>query len=254
MISRKFKFSLFILSLLGLFSCTSQKNYIYLQNKSNSGSGTITLQDTFTYRIRPKDLLYIKTITPSEENSYTLTPNQVNEISGQQGAYLNGYYVNDSGYVELPLTGKIYVKDMTLEECKKAIQSRVDVYLKNTLIIVKLLNFNITVLGEVNNPGTFTVNDTKITLLEAIGLAGDLTIYGNRKEVMIVRQQNPQQIKFLDLTDKNILQSEYYHLLPNDVIYVKPTRSKYFGTNPFPFATVLSSITTLILILNFISK
>jgi polysaccharide biosynthesis/export protein len=247
------KVILFIFIFSVLFSCTPQKNYIYLQDKGNSDiSATIK---TFEYKIQPKDVLYIKTMSIDNESSLSLNSNsQSSDISGEQGAFLNGYCVNDSGYVELSLIGKVLVKDMTIQEIQKSIQEKVNFYLKNSIVVVKLLNFNITVLGEVNNPGNFSIYKTQLNILEAIGLAGELTVNGNRKEIAIVRHNNPEKITYVDLTDKNILQSEYFYLMPNDVIYIKPNKSKFFGTNPFPFATVISSITTLILILSYISK
>jgi polysaccharide export outer membrane protein len=179
---------------------------------------------------------------------------QTNQISSDLSAYLNSFDVDDSGFVNLPLMGKILVKDLGISECQKAIQEKVNLYLKNALVIVKLLNFNITVLGEVTKPGTYKVYNNQVTILEALGLAGDLTMYGNRKQILLIRQNNPENTITIDLTDKKLLNSDYFYLQPNDVLYIKPNRSKLFGTNPFPFATVLSSITTLILVLNYLSK
>jgi polysaccharide biosynthesis/export protein len=253
MAMKPIKFSLIIFILFTLFSCTSQKNFLYLQDKGNSSLKTQA--DTFDYRIRSKDLLFIKILSIDQASSTSLNPaSQTSDISGTQSAYLNGYYVSDSGFVELPLIGKILVQGLTIEESQKAVQKKVNIYLKNSLAVVKLLNFNITVLGEVNNPGNFSIYNTRLNLLEAIGYAGDLTINANRKQIMLIRQENTEKIISIDLTDKNVLQSEYFYMLPNDVIYVKPNKSKFYGTNPFPFAAVLSTVTTLILVLNFISK
>lgn len=250
-----FRFSFLFVIIVFVFSCTSQKNFVYLQDKEKTDSSVYTRNDTFRYKIQPQDLLYIKIISIDQSSTLSLnSTSQTNDFSGEQGAYLNGYLVNDSGYVELPLAGKILVKGLSIEESQKAIQEKVNFYLKNSLVVVKLMNFNITILGEVNKPGNFKVNDVNLNLLEAIGLAGDLTIYGDRKHIMLIRQNNPGKTIQIDLTDKNILQSEYYNILPNDVIYIKPNKSKFYGTNPFPFATVLASVTTLILILNYISK
>lgn len=246
-----FIFSLF---LLGLFSCTPQKNYVYLQDKGNNNETTNVNTNTFEYKIKGKDLLYIKTVPIVEPSTTSLNSSMASTASTGMSAYLDGYDVNDSGFVNLPLIGKVLVKDLTIAECQKAIQEKVNLYLKNALVIVKLLNFNITVLGEVNNPGTFQVNNNKVNILEVLGLAGDLTINGNRKQIMLVRQNDGNRIINIDLTDKKLLYSDYFYLQPNDILYIKPNRSKIFGTNPFPFATVLSAITTVILIINYIGK
>jgi polysaccharide export outer membrane protein len=252
----KIKVSFVILIvLLGLFSCTPQKNYIYLQDKGNN-SGTSTVKaNTFEYKIKPKDVLYIKTV-PIDEPSITSLNSSVqsNAMSSDLSAYLNSFDVSDSGFVNLPLIGSILVNDLTIAGCQKIIQEKVNLYLKNTLVVVKLLNFNVTVLGEVNKPGTYRVYNNQVTILEALGLAGDLTINGNRKQIMLVRQNNNGNIINIDLTDKKLLYSDYFYLQPNDVLYIKPTRSKIYGTNPFPFATALSAVTTFFLVLNYLKK
>ncbi len=238
-----------------LYSCTPQKNYIYLQQKDGNQDIVNQSNKQFAYKIKPKDVLYIKTVPIDEESALSISSNsQSNQYSTELGAYLNSFSVNDSGYIELPLVGKIRVEGLNIDEIQQVIQKKVDFYLKNSLVVVKLLSFDITILGEVNRPGTFKVYNTELNLLEALGMAGDLTMNGNRNQVVLVRQNQQKELIKLDLTDKNILQSEYFYLLPNDIIYVKPNKSKFFGTNPFPFATVLSSITTLILVLNFINK
>ena len=246
---------IFLIILLGLFSCTPQKNYIYLQDKESNSGTTNVKANTFEYKIKPKDVLYIKTVPIDEPSITSLNSSvQASQISSDLTAYLNSFDVSDSGFVNLPLIGNVFVKDLSISECQKAIQEKVNQYLKNALVIVKFLNFNITILGEVTRPGTYKIYNNQINILEALGLAGDLTIYGNRKQILLIRQNNPENIIPIDLTDKKLLNSDYFYLQPNDVLYIKPNRSKLFGTNPFPFATVLSSITTLILILNYLSK
>lgn len=245
---------IFVLLLLGLLSCTPQKNYIYLQDKGNGDETTTAKTDTFKYRIKPKDLLYIKTIPIDEPSVTSLTSSSQSNATSGMDAYLDGYDVSDSGFVTLPLVGNIYVEDLTIAECQKVIQEKVNIYLKNSLVVVKLLNFDITVLGEVNNPGTYQIYKNQVNILEVLGLAGDLTIYGNRKQIMLVRQNDGNKTFTIDLTDKKLLYSDNFYLQPNDILYIKPNRSKTFGTNPFPFATVLSSITTLILVINYLTK
>jgi polysaccharide biosynthesis/export protein len=222
-------------------------------------NGTTNSGETksFEYKVKPKDVLYIKIIPIDQTAAISLNTDQgINNsmFSTEISAYLNSYDVNDSGFVKLPMVGEVELKDQTLTQCQNTIQTKVDVYLKNALVIVKLMNFKITVLGEVTKPGIFNVYNTHINLLEALGLAGDLTMNGNRKEILLVRQSAPGKTVTLDITDKNIINSDYYYLMPDDVIYIKPNKAKFFGTNPFPFATVLSAITTLLLILNYLSK
>jgi polysaccharide biosynthesis/export protein len=247
---------IFSVFLVGLFSCTSQKNYIYLQDKGNNNEAINNVKtNSFDYKIKSRDQLYIKTVPIDDPSTTSLNSStQTSAASSGMSTYLNGYDVNDSGFVTLPLIGTVFVKDLTIGECQKTIQEKVNVFLKNTLVIVKLLNFDITVLGEVNNPGTYPIYKNQVNVLEVLGLAGDLTIDGNRKQVQLIRQNDGNKIFNIDLTDKKLLYSDYFYLQPNDILYIKPNRSKIFGTNPFPFATVLSSITTLILIINYLNK
>ena len=255
------KISYFILLFLGIFSCTSPKNYIYLQDKAgNTNTNTNTnsaATKSFEYKIKPKDVLYIKIVPIDISNAISLNADQgAGSITASTdlSAYLSSYDVNDSGIIKLPLIGELNVNGKTISQCQDIIQEKVDVYLKDALIIVKLMNFRITVLGDVTRPGTYSIYNSQCSILDALGLAGDLTMYGNRKEIILIRQTVFGKTISLDLTDKNIINSDYYYLMPNDIIYVKPNRSKFFGTNPFPFATILSSITTLILVLNYIKN
>ena len=236
-------------------SCTAPKNYIYLQDKGNNKDTVKQTNNTSAYKIRSKDILFIKTISVDQTSPMSLNSNeQSNAITSDIAAYMSSYNVSDSGFINLPMLGKINVDGLTVDEIQTTIQQKVNYYLKNSLVIVKLLSFNITVIGEVARPGTYNIYKTKINILEALGLAGDLTINGNRTHIKLIRQTVPGKIIDIDLTDKNLLKSDYYYLSPDDIVYVKPNGSKFFGTNPFPFATVVSSITTLILILNYLHK
>jgi len=228
-----------------------------LQDKGANSSTNSNETKSFEYKIKPKDVLYVKIVPIDQSVAISLNTDQSSTgslYSSELSAYLNSYDVNDSGFIELPLVGNIDVNNQTLLQCQKAIQNKVDFYLKDALVVVKLLNFKVTVLGEVTRPGIYSINNSQVTLLETLGLAGDLTVNGNRKEILLVRQNAPGKTIKLDLTDKNIIYSDYYYLMPGDVVYIKPNKAKFFGTNPFPFATVISSVTTLLLILNYLKK
>jgi polysaccharide biosynthesis/export protein len=251
--TKKIKQFCFIFSVLLVFvSCTPQKKLIYLQD-NGGGSSEKNKAKPQEYIVKANDQLYIKTVPLDEPSSTSLNPNTYSSSNSGTSDYLDTYDVSDSGYVNLPLFGKVSVKDHTINECQKMIQDKADLYLKNSLVIVKLFSFNITVLGEVNNPGTFRIAKNQVNILEVLGLAGDMTVFGNRKQIMLFRQ-NDEKIIDIDITDRGLLSSDYFYLQPNDVLYVKPTRAKIFGTNPFPFSTVLSSITTLLLLINYFGK
>jgi polysaccharide biosynthesis/export protein len=238
-----------IIIFIGLFSCTPQKRLRYLQDKNNSKDSIAQNRILNAYKVRPKDNLYIRVISV-DEKTYSFFNGESSNVS-DQSTYLNSYDVNDSGYVTIPVIGKVQVGGLTLYQIKDTIQKSIDQYLKGASIIVKLTNFKITILGEVNHPGTYQVYNNSLTILDAIGLAGDLNIYGNRQKIMIIRQNENNKVYFVDITDRNIIYSKEFYLLPNDIVYVDPLKAKAYGFNVFPFATILSGITMLLVILNF---
>jgi polysaccharide export outer membrane protein len=157
--------------------------------------------------------------------------------------YLNSYYIDNEGYVELPFIGKIYLKGFTVEEAKKIIQAEIDKYLNKTTVIVKLVNYTITVVGEVNNPGLYKVYQDKINIFEILGLAGDLKTFAKRNDVILVRKtENKTKIYHIDLLNEDLLESDYYYIMPDDIVYVKPVTGKNFAFETFPYTLVISSI------------
>jgi len=246
-----FRFIIIIFIVGGLFSCTPQKRLRYLQDKGSTSDTGKSVNQSFEYKIKPQDILFVRVISIDEKTNNFMNSETSNNFY-EQNSYLNNFTVSDSGYVDIPLVGNVFVKDLTLFQIKEKVQSKVDLYLKGATVIVKLLNFKVTVLGEVNHPGTFRVYENKVNVLEAIGLAGDLTTYGNRQKIMIIRQNENNKVLFVDITDRKIIYSSQFYLLPNDIIYVDAMKAKSYGFNIFPFATILSGITTLILLLNYL--
>ena len=174
-------------------------------------------------------------------------------FQNETSLYINGYVVDDSGKVEMPLLGQIPVEGLTLDEIKIVIRDRSKVYLKEASIDIKLISFKFTVLGEVKKPDTYKNFNNQLTVLEAIGMAGDITDSGDRKNVLVVRPSHEGTKTFrIDLSKKEVLNSEAFFLMPNDVVIVEPVRAKAFRANIPNMSLALSTITTLILILNYI--
>jgi len=168
--------------------------------------------------------------------------------------FLDGYSIDVSGKIILPTLGELTVKDLTVEEAQKLIQLNVNKYLNNAIAVVKLISFKVTVLGEVKNPGYYFVYNNQATALEALGMAGDLTNFGSRKNVKLIRQRpSGSEVILLDLTDPNLLKSEYYFLKPGDVIYVEPLKARSKRSNLEVLSVVFSALTTGILILSYVS-
>ena len=195
------------------------------------------------------DVLHVKILGVNEESFglFNIETNANNIQATTANLYLNGFTIDNNGIIEIPTLGKIYVKGLNLEDTKKAIQKKADEFLVNSTVIVKHINFEITLLGEVNRPGTFTVFKQNISIFEALGLAGDLTDYANRKKVTIIRENETIPV---NLTKKEILYLKEYYLKPNDVVYVKPLSSVRLRSSNAQI--YISAISTIALVANIV--
>jgi len=169
--------------------------------------------------------------------------------------YLYGYSVSDSGFIQLPVLGKLKLVDLSINQCRDLIQIQTEKYLTDGIAVVKLLSFKVTILGEVKSPGVKTNLKDNLTIFEGIGLAGDLTDYGERTNVLLMRQ-TPDGVKTIrvNLQDKNLLFSEAYYLVPNDILVVEPRKGKLFSMNSPNIAIYLSIVSTTLLLINYILK
>ncbi|MDD5571712.1 MAG: polysaccharide biosynthesis/export family protein [Bacteroidales bacterium] len=242
----------FLIGILVLSSCTPLKRMNYMQDKESSKE-VKNNKATYNYKLQPRDVVYIRVLSIDEKLSkFFNVGDNSSAYTTNMGVYISSFSVNDSGYVELPIVGKTLVRGLTLEEARSAVQKSINEYLNQATVIIKLVNFNVSVIGEVTRPGNFPILDEKVNIFQILGMAGDLTIYGNREKVMLIRTTNEGTNTFyIDLTDKNIINSEYFYLMPNDVIYVSTLKTKPLGFGTFPFSTILSAVTTFLLILNF---
>lgn len=256
---------IFLISIIALLisSCATHKQLTYLQDIDASGPENFFPLERPDYRIQYQDILYIRFYTLNAQINEMLngTSQQYSfqQFSTESGYYINGYNVNDSGCVTIPLIGEINVINLTLDEAYKAIKKQTALYLKDATVIVKLLSFKFSVIGEVRNPGTYRNLNNQLTVLEAISMAGDITDYGDRSRVLVLRPSDNGTKTFrINLKTKELLSSEAYFLLPNDIVIVEPVDQKILQLNlptiSLMVTSVLSTITTTILILNFISQ
>lgn len=257
----KYKISLlvFIVSTIILNSCVSREKTIYLHSRGTSSETIEHQKNNIKHKITPGDILYIKilSINPDITELFNIeSSNTQSTYSNGASLYIKGFFVNDSGYIKLPVIDTVQVAGLSLNDAELRIQTEVDKYFKNSTLIVKLLNFNISVLGEVNRPGTFEVFKQELTVFEAIARAGGVQDYANISEVLIIRSLKDKNETFrIDLTDASIMDSERLFLLPNDVIIVEPLKSKHFRVVSAPnISLILSAITTTILVLNFVLR
>jgi polysaccharide export outer membrane protein len=195
------------------------------------------------------DVLHVKVLGVNEEsfNLFNIETNANNIQATSANLYMNGFTINKEGYIEIPTLGKVFIRGLNIDQTKKAIQEKADKFLVNSTVIVKHINFEITLLGEVNRPGTFTVFKQNITIFEALGLAGDLTDYANRKKIIIIRGNETIP---LDLCKKDILNIKEYYLKPHDVIYAKPLSNVRLRSSNAQ--VYISAISTIALVANIV--
>lgn len=236
-----------------LSSCVSQSKLEYLKtNKKNPDNNENILE----HLIKPNDELFIQisSLDDSGTNLFSSSNSQITNIS-PYGASLISYVVDKEGNLELPLIGKITVKDKTIAQVSAMIKDSLNNILNQPNVTVKLLNRYVTILGEVRNPGHYLYSQDNLSVFNALGLAGDITEYGNRKKIVLLRNENGANKRYdLDLTNSNFLASKLYTMQPNDIIYVKPMHNKFWSMHQFPLTILLSSISTTILIINVIQN
>lgn len=221
------KITLFAFVAFFLSGCVSLNKITYLQDDDQKALKVPTPPD---YRLKKGDVISVR-IFGVNQNETTIfnvesNPNSTNPNTTSANLYLSGFEVSAKGEIEIPNIGRITVANKTLDQAKLDIQRMADEYLIGSTVIVKHLNFDITILGEVNNPGTFPIYKKNINILEALGLAGDLTDYANRKEILLIR--NSSQTYTCDLSNIKLLESEVFYLQPGDVLYAQPTGSVVF--------------------------
>ena len=238
-------------------SCTSKRQITYLQDIANTKAETFTADENSLYKLKAQDVLFVKIVTSNPEVN---TLFNISEQSVQGGVfnneadqYLKGFVINNNGDIQLPIIGKINVINKDIEQAQEVIYTKATEFLKEPTVYVKLLSFKYSVMGEVRSAGMYRNFNNKLNVMEAISRAGDITDYGDRKRIVVIRPTEVGSKVFrLDLTDKNILASPGFNLYPNDVVYVEPLKSKSFKLN-IPVASLfLTSISTLILILNLV--
>ncbi len=245
------------LTILFFSSCVPLKKSIYLQGDISKALEDI--EDAYKpnksdYLVKPSDNLYIRVTSPDENTSAFLNNESgtTERISDPMSASLAGYRVNLDGSIDYPFVGKIYVAGLTLEKIREKTQLAVSKYVKESSVTVKLLNDNITIIGEVNDPGRFLLYAEEINILEALSLAGDATDFANKKTVRLIRKDGdtPQMI-VINTLDDNIMFSPYFYLKPGDIIYVEPRRLKSWQLTAIPLGLSLTILNTTILLYTF---
>ena len=258
------KKSSIILSLLAVLlftSCMSTKKVAYFQNRESVDLALS--KGLYDAKIMPKDILQIQvfSMTPSASMPFNLEKNITTNSSSYQPnqSSVYNYLVDNDGNIYFPVVGKVHLGGLSKNEAESLLKSKILPYMsqdEDFLVHVRMINYKYSVIGEVKNPGMFTTQNEKVNIIEAIAQAGDITLYGERDKVYLIRENADGQKEFhkLNFNDANIVSSPYYYLQQNDIIYVEPNkalaRSSYFSTSTsmwFSITSALTSISTFII-------
>lgn len=246
--------------ILILSSCVTRKKLTYLQYSGMPDPSGLPVRDPgisitpSIYKIMAHDNLFIRVITPDPQWSVLFNSSPVGQGGAltEESARLVGYPVDDNGDIEIPFVGKVEVIGKTLSEVKVKLDSVFKKYVNDAAITVRLVNNYISILGEVRSPGRYPINRDLLNVFEALSGAGDIDLYGNRQKVRLIRPSPYGPIvKEFSLTDRSILTSEFYYVMPNDIIYVPPLKGKGFQANSAIYTLFLSTITTALVIITF---
>jgi len=236
--------SLVIASAFSFFSCTSNKNLVYLRGIQPSDSLVFPKKNTDP-RLQIGEVLYVRIMSINKEINDLFNLDNTTNLSNASDASisLKGFTINSDGYIRLPVIDTVLVAGLTITAAEKAIQERVDTYFKNATVILKSLNTKISVLGEVNRPGSFVLAKPEINVLEALAMAGDVNQFGDKRNITIIRGSEGSNITYrIDLTNKNILKSGDFYLYPNDVVIVNSLSMKGFRMNSPTFSLFFTGL------------
>lgn len=237
-----------LIMFLGLSSCISRKKMTYLKYTSAISKGNSEFIDQrqmvkpSDYKIMPYDNLFINVSTLDPRWSAMFNAASEGSMT-EESAILQGYWVNNEGDIEIPFIGKVKVQGATLEEVKVKLESTFSSYVKDASIKVRLVNNHVSLIGEVTSPGKYPLTKMRVNVFEALAMAGDLSSYSNRQKIKLIRPTAyGPVIKEFSLGDRSILNSEFYYVMPNDIIYAPPLRGKAFQVNSTVFTVLLTAL------------
>ena len=233
-----------------LSGCITYRDIVnFRENSSKSDNTKDSIAASVSLKLQADDIIqvFVSSYNKEEANKFNLLINQASAgqamNAGPSVVDPFGYRIDQKGNIEMPLLGDVPVAGRTLEEARNLIAERINAtnYLKDFNVHLRYLSFRVTVLGEVNSPGTYTISSQRLNILEALGLAKDVTIYSKRKNILVVREENGRKtFGHIDLTSKDIFKNQWYHLKPNDVVYVQPHSAKILAV-PDPASRYVST-------------
>lgn len=225
------QFCIYALAIAAFSSCTSSKNLVYFNNSKNEDFNAKLTVTEAPFQVNDILSINISSLNPKASEIFNAnTPAETKATTSTgSSSQISGYLINTDGFIQLPVLGNFKAAGITKSQLKKAITDTIlhKKLLLDPVVEIRHLNFEVTVLGEVEHPTVITVPSEKISLVKALGLAGDLTIFGIRTNILLIREENGKRItRQIDITQKDFMTSPYYYLRPNDVIYVQPNKAK----------------------------
>ena len=244
------KFMVIILLFIFTFSsCITNRDLEYIRSNKEIKKAKANKQD---YRLQQGDLISVQiSTTTQQQHDFFNKENTSNSQLMIQNPYLYGYIINEEGNLDLPSFGKVKAAGFTLRELENVIKNIAVSYFESPVIKLNIINFEITILGEVNHPGTFKIVDPEVNILYALSLSGDMTQFGNRRKVKVIRNENElNRVFYVDLTKKGVLNNSDFMLQPHDIIYVAPLHKKFYAFNNITnvVSMALSAVTLYLLI------
>lgn len=233
-----------LVSTLFIVSCTPSKDVVYFQDASQFE--TLVDENTFSTKFKVDDLVSIHISTLDPEASAPFNLFRGSEEGGIRAEQVN-YLVDKNGEIDFPVIGKVKIEGLSPSETRTLLREKLKDYLKDPIINIRIRNFTVTVLGAVNRPGTYPVNGEQITIMEALGLAGDINIKGRRDNVMVIRDFDGTKVyNRINLNQKESLKSPVFYLTQNDVVYVEPNKSGKTQSSLDQRASIIISILSMV--------
>ena len=237
-----------------LSGCVNRKVVNYLNDNSlSNGSSKLFENRKFEYRVQVNDVLSIRVMGLDDATSrfFNVESQSSGSVLNDAAMFVNGFSVDKNGQVQLPTVGKIKVQGLTIGEAQELVQRKINEFFTNATVILKMVNWRLSVLGQVQRSGAFQVYNNQITILDALALAGGPNEFADKSHVTLLRQsERGVQALYVDLSDTKVLSSEYYYLLPNDIVYVPALTARPGRMNLELFGVVLSAITVAMLVVN----
>jgi polysaccharide export outer membrane protein len=255
LIRKSIRFTAFIMLTALAVSCITARKLSYLQTELPVSDTTVAKLPE-DYKVQPFDNLFIRVVTPDPQWSEMFNTMQTNSSGAnitEQSADLISYSVDQEGNISMPFAGNFKVAGKTLLVIKSELELALKAYVSDAAVTVKMVNNYVNIIGEVKKPGRYQIYKERMNIFQALSMAGDMSDFGDRKKVQILRQiPGGNMVKEFSLRDRSILTSEYFYVMPNDVIYVQPVNGRFFNLTAFPYSVIISTITTFILFLNVI--